>query len=614
MKKKLKDFHPLVQAIYILALLSVFYFFFKSANIYLWHPSLFQKEYLQQFIIFTLLLGLSLDLLFLALWNIPFFFFFFFIIKTGKEIYKKLAKYSLYIINIPIIWLSFLDSIFLKEKSYHFKAELLTTLKKEMLSQVGVLFLNYWQFIALSIFFTLLFIKMFNLKRIQVKKALKAKILQYSIGITALFFYSFYLFSSYFIADHITYFRKLVFSSISYRWITSQGARGFRKKRFFKTKEEVLKVLALKKSSSFKNPRKNQNIVLIVVESLSLDFVSGIKGSPSFFPFLQDLGERGSFFQNHISPTGSTSSALRFILYGWPLNFDQMPNHHKMGNILNKLGYDTAFFFGDRKGTFSFDLMTKDLGFRKYYTKESYLKKQPSGKNHLAAWGDVYESYFLNFTIKKINTMKRPFFALYLTNYPHTPYDFPNMKKGLGEKEKRIGNMKYIDSSLKDFFKKAEKEGWYKNTLFIITGDHIGDTFNDRSHRDFIQSIKVPLILYHPSQNLKKYEKANKATSHFDINPSILDYAGYQKAHYFFGQSVFDDNFHGRVMFFYGKHAYVLEGDYFLTFNLFEHTSQFFKIEDRLMKNPLRNKNIKSYYDNLAKAYAQYVLNKLYIP
>ena len=611
MKKNLKNFHPLVQAIYILSLLSVFYFFFKSVSIYLSHPSFFQKESFHLFINFTLILGFSLDLLFLALWNIPFFFFFFFIIKTGKETYKKLAQYSLYIINIPIIWLSFLDSIFLKEKSYHFKAELLTTLKKEMLSEAGTLFLNYWQFTVFATFFTLLFIKIFNLKRVQLKKAPKAKVLQYSIGVSALLLYSLYFYSSYFIADHVPHFRKLVFSPISYRWITSQGTPY--EKRFFKTKEEILKVLALKKNSSFKNSRKNQNIVLIVIESLSLDFVSGIKGGPSFFPFLHGLGKKGIFFQSHISPTASTSSALRFILYGWPSNVHQMPSHHKMINILNHLGYNTAFFFGDKKDTFSFDLMAKDLGFNKYYTKESYLESYPSGKDHLGEWGDVYERYFLNFAVKKINAMKRPFFALYLTNYPHIPYDFPNMKKGLGEKEKRIGNMKYIDSSLKDFFEKAEKEDWYKDTLFIITGDHTGQTFNDRPYRDSIEPINVPLILYHPSQNLKKYEKANKATSHFDINPSILDYAGYQKAHYFFGQSIFNDSFYGRALFFHREYVYVLEGDYFLTFHFVKHTSQLFKIEDRLMKNPLRNKNIKSYYDNLAKAYAQYVVNKLYI-
>ena len=480
-----------------------------------------------------------------------------------------------------------------------------------MIFQVGYFIRTYFWFIIFSILFIYLFIKIFNLKKIKFKEPSYKGTFVYLLSLFLISTYCFYFYSSSSFARSVWIDKNAIFNPAAYRLV-----RVFTKpsgsKKFFKSKKQVLRIINPEGKSDFLNTRKKQNVMLLVVESLSLELITGDKEHESFFPFIKKLSKKGAFFKNHLSGVNSTASALRFILYGQPLDFELSDPDYRLARMYSKKGYDTAFFFGDVKTTFRFDLMLKDIGFDKYFAKEDYIEENPEKKDRVGQVGDVIEMDFLEYAFEKINKLKTPFFVTYLTNYPHPPYDTPNMEENLPLKERMIGNMKYVDASLKTFFETMKKEPWYKNTLFVITADHKGQAFDGTAHKGALKKYRIPLILYHPSQNMKKYEKPNMSTHHLNIYPTLLDYLGYKKESYF-GRSVLDSKFQGRAFFYDSETFYLVEGKYFLAFDLFSNKSQLFSIEDEDMKNPIKKEKIKSYYKHLAKAHLQYIFKKLYL-
>lgn len=78
--------------------------------------------------------------------------------------------------------------------------------------------------------------------------------------------------------------------------------------------------------------------------------------------------------------------------------------------------------------------------------------------------------YALNTINQKAKTGK-PFMATILTVSNHPPYIIPDFFKPK-TKEKETQIVEYADWAIGDFLKKASREPWYKNTIFVIQADH----------------------------------------------------------------------------------------------------------------------------------------------
>ncbi len=70
----------------------------------------------------------------------------------------------------------------------------------------------------------------------------------------------------------------------------------------------------------------------------------------------------------------------------------------------------------------------------------------------------------------------------------------------------------------------AEKQNWYKSTLFIITADHTGPELDIRS--GFASKYRVPLIMFNSQLNLNEYLNRNYLVQHIDIVPTLADLLG----------------------------------------------------------------------------------------
>lgn len=289
-----------------------------------------------------------------------------------------------------------------------------------------------------------------------------------------------------------------------------------------------------------------KNIVLIIVESLSMEHVGfyNKKNQQTFTPFIDQLASKSMTFDG-ISNGKKSIEGIPAIISGIPTlmntpfisssysgnTFESLPE------ILNKQGYQTAFFHGGTNGTMGFDSYCKAAGFKRYYGKDEYHNSADDD----GSWG-IWDEPFLQFFKKEIDSFKTPFFASIFTLSSHHPFKIPQKHQGKFPKGKLPiqQTIAYTDYSLSKFFETASKSPWFSNTLFIITADHTSESIDSEYSNDYGQ-YRIPLIIYDPSHDFSEYSNGNIAQQ-IDIMPTILAYLNYPKSIFNFGRNLLDTN------------------------------------------------------------------------
>jgi hypothetical protein len=154
-----------------------------------------------------------------------------------------------------------------------------------------------------------------------------------------------------------------------------------------------------------------------------------------------------------------------------------------------------------------------------------------------ASWGFPDECIYHQSEqdLSEIKT-KKALFDVFLTISSHDPFKYPNQEKWISLAKKRLSKLKnkqlrkdllanveamgsysYSDFALRDFFKKWKQKEEFKNTIFIITGDH----GTERCQIDPLSPYKVPILIYSPLLN--KSETFNSVSTHLDLPVSLLN-------------------------------------------------------------------------------------------
>jgi len=262
--------------------------------------------------------------------------------------------------------------------------------------------------------------------------------------------------------------------------------------------------------------KKNTNVVLIILESFSTEYVE--KG---YAPFLSELIKENTSFRKHLANGRRSIESLPSILCGLPsLLKEPLSKSIYSGNkfscfpkILKDAGYTNYFFHAGARGTMGFEAYTLANGFEKYFAKEDYGNNDFDG-----TWG-TFDGPYLQYVVKNINQMKEPFLAGIFTLSSHQPYRIPDnlsgkFPKGNLEIHASIG---YTDYALRAFFDSAKKEKWFSNTVFIITSDH-SQKLETKKYQNLVGRYRVPLIVVGGSKM-----DMDKVTQHSDIPRTVLD-------------------------------------------------------------------------------------------
>lgn len=323
------------------------------------------------------------------------------------------------------------------------------------------------------------------------------------------------------------------------------------------------------------NPKTKPNVVIMILESNAKEYYGclnkdmKIKNYESFTPFMDSLAQHSLTFSNAYSNGFKSIHAMSSILAGIPSFKDAFTSSpyakqktESLVTILKGQGYSTSFFHGAPNGSMGFLGYSNILGIDRYYGKNEYNNDEDFD----GVWG-IWDEPFFQYFNKKLSEQKQPFMSTLFSVSSHEPYQIPEKYKGKFPEghvaiHKCIG---YTDHALKQFFKEAQKQPWFKNTIFVMVGDHGNLVWYDEYKKEFNRNA-VAMMIYDPSGKYKGDYK--DFAQQIDIYPTILDMIGYDKPFRSWGRSLISDkNISPFVMRYSANVFQLMSGNYICCFD-----------------------------------------------
>lgn len=308
-----------------------------------------------------------------------------------------------------------------------------------------------------------------------------------------------------------------------------------------------------------------KNIVLIVLESFSKEYIGFYNQGKGFTPFLDSLLAHSTVYANCVANGKQSIEGIPAICASLPSLIDDSyitspyggNRINSIASVLKEKGYISAFFHGGQNGTMSFDAFAGAAGYTYYFGKNEYPYKGHDDGH----WG-IYDEPYLKYVAEKLSEFSSPFHALVFTLSSHHPFRIPDkyknvFPKGYYEIHESIG---YADHALRGFFAHAAKQDWFKNTLFVLTADHTSMSshpFYSNAFGDYT----IPLAIYNPSHPV--HEVFSGITQQTDIMPNLLDKIQYNGKITSFGNFPADKT-ENRFAVNYAQGIYQLANDTFL--------------------------------------------------
>jgi hypothetical protein len=363
------------------------------------------------------------------------------------------------------------------------------------------------------------------------------------------------------------------------------------------------------------------NVVIFVIESLNKEFIGSLNKDlengtyKGFTPFLDSLIGVSKVYKHSYANGRKSIDFIPSVFCSLPrigIPFVLMTPYYKnrlnsLPGMLKEIGYKSAFFHGAPNGSFGFQSFTHIIGFDDYYGMDEYN----NDADYDGSWG-IWDEEFMQYFASNIDTFSTPFITTLFSVSSHHPFAIPEKHKDRFREtdfppERCI---QYTDYSLRRFFEKASGMSWFKNTLFIITADHV--SVNQRPEfQNEAGYFSVPIIFYKPGSDLMGLDSVTNAQQ-IDIMPTVLNYLGYNKSYISFGKDLFHpekENFafnslNGSYQLFLNDKLIVFSG---------KETRGFYKLENRsLIECKKDSYNLeKQKMERFVKAYIEQYVNRM---
>ncbi len=386
------------------------------------------------------------------------------------------------------------------------------------------------------------------------------------------------------------------------------GSKSFEPNKYF-TSEQLDSIYSPLQKPANQIQKKSPNIVLIIMESFSKEYIGALTGKKGYTPFLDSLITKSLVFPNSFANGKRSIEAMPSIISGLPALTEEAyitssfstNTIHSIPNQLKKEGYYTAFFHGGKNGTMGFDQFAQIAGFDNYFGMNEY----PTTYDYDGRWG-VYDEPYLNYFGNTLNRFQEPFFASVFTLTSHHPYKIPEKYKGKFPKgtlniHESIG---YTDYSLRQFFESIKDKNWYNNTLFILTADHTAQA-ESPFYKNKIGNYAIPLLFFHPNDSTFMGQSI-VISQHTDIFPTIMEYLKSNQPYVCFGNSLLNDSAaHFTVNYMNGIYQ-LFEDGYLLQFDGNKPVGFFdIKNDSLLQQNLISNFPNINVFENKLKAIIQ---------
>lgn len=328
------------------------------------------------------------------------------------------------------------------------------------------------------------------------------------------------------------------------------------------------------KKNDYTNIFKDKNVIAVHAESMQNVLIGMKINGVEITPNLNKLSSSGLYFNNFYSQVSfGTSSDTEFTLATSLLpvssgsvfiNYSDR-TYVSMYNLLKDQGYYTFSMHANTGDFWNRNVMHKNLGYDKFYSKDSYEIDEEVG------FGLSDESFIKQSVeyIAQINEEHDKFYGTLITLSNHTPFDYNELFEKLdltmtvdGEtypymEGTKLGNYfvsaHYADAQLGLLVEELDKKGILDDTIIVIYGDHDARISTSQWNRfynydyktdDVLDSSdpnykeldyywqelnrKVPLIIWTNDEEFQEnYSKTvSTAMGMYDLSPTLLNMLG----------------------------------------------------------------------------------------
>ncbi len=326
---------------------------------------------------------------------------------------------------------------------------------------------------------------------------------------------------------------------------------GVDEKNYFQEKEANKIFNPIQKSNPQYLLNNSTNIVFVLFESFGTMYC-GPASPESYTPFLDSVLNESMYFDSGIANARTSMDAIPTVVSSIPtwmnesfiLSSYSSNQFQGLPSILHEKGYESAFFHGASNGSMRFDAFASAAGFDYYFGRTEYNNDKHFDGN----WG-IEDHHFMSWSIDRMNEMKKPFFSMIFTLSSHHPYTIPKEYKNKVRKgpDPICATISYVDFAFEKFWKKAQKQPWFENTLFIFCADHVGPT--NRSDRTSLEwTYRIPIAFYHQGGKLPKI-KSGSQFQQVDILPTVLDLLNVQTNFFATGTSYFNKRKYPKIAY-----------------------------------------------------------------
>ncbi len=293
-------------------------------------------------------------------------------------------------------------------------------------------------------------------------------------------------------------------------------------------------------------PELQKNVVLISIESLSAAYMKAYGYEESVTPFLDQLAQKSLFFTNLYATGNRTVRGLEALTLCIPPTAGESvikrekenKNKFTTGSVFKSKGYSVKYLYG---GYSYFDNM-KDFYAGNGYEIVDRDNFTPEEITFANVWG-VCDEDMAKKAISEMNKdykAGKTFFHHWMTVSNHRPFTYPEGKIDIpADSKSRKGGVKYTDYSIMKFFEMAQKQPWFKNTVFVIVADHCSSSAGKTELP--MDKYRIPAMIYSPE--FVAPQKFSQVTSQIDVMPTVLGLLNFKYQSKFLGQDVFSKNF-----------------------------------------------------------------------
>ncbi len=292
-----------------------------------------------------------------------------------------------------------------------------------------------------------------------------------------------------------------------------------------------------------------RNVVVILMESFAGHSVGALGSDANITPNFDRLSKEGLLFDHFFSNGTHTHQGMFATMACFPNlpGFEylmQTPEgSHKLSGLPQLLSagrnYDDVYVYN---GNFAWDNQSgffSNQGMTNFVGREDFVNPVFSDPT----WGVSDQDMFDRGAQElKARQDGKPFYALLQTLSNHTPYALPEnlpveRVTGHGSLDEHLTAMRYSDWALGQFFEKAKKEPYFKNTLFVVLGDHGFGNNRQLTEMD-LGRFNVPMLLIGPGVQEKFGQRSSIVGTQVDVVPTIMGRLGGQTRNQCWGRDL----------------------------------------------------------------------------